>query len=817
MLTIDRIHIRELRGIRDLCIEPNGDSFIVWGPNGSGKSGVVDALDFALTGDIVRLRGSGLGNVNLQRHGPHVHHRRNPGAAVVELKVTDPCSGKSACLSRSVSDPKSFTLDPDVLEVRNAIKRASLHPEMILTRREIIRYIVAEPGKRSTEIQALLRLERLGQIRKVLRTVQTKTNSASDSAVGRAGEAEDSLKQHFGIPKLLIDQIRDSVNCKRLILGLDKLPELHSDIDLSAGVASIDGTALTFNKSSAVTDIASACAAMDDLFTAVTESLDTLQSRITDIETYNGVHTAIASRALVQSGLNIVDGAVCPLCDAQWSDQAELEEHLQEKLRSSEHAASLDDARAAAAEATVDKLRSVVKVVINPLYKVGTGVGADEVKDRLDSVRAQLADASQHLPSLLRVEELHQLRSKVELTRAVVDETIKVVGSLVDERPDQSGAAAAHSFLMIAQERWSTLHRTQSAATAALAAAEAAKAVHDTYCEVLDTGLASIYEKVQKRFAELYRFLNAEDEEGFKANLSPSGNKLDLAVDFYGLGMFPPAAYHSEGHQDGMGICLYLALIKQVLGADFRLAVFDDVMMSVDVGHRRKFCSMLDSYFPDVQFIVTTHDEVWADQMVRSGLIKKKQQARFVAWNVNDGPSMRESSDDWERLREDLDRCDINAAAARLRRNMERSLAEIAENLSAPVTYRASGRWDLGEFLNAIKARYGRLLKRAAQAANSWNNKEAEAQVKAAQEKWQKAMSKLRSEKWAINPAVHYNEWENFGREDFEPVVKACRAFLEIFSCSRCKTFLHLSGQAGSASEMLRCECAHYQFNLVRK
>ena len=39
-----------------------------------------------------------------------------------------------------------------------------------------------------------------------------------------------------------------------------------------------------------------------------------------------------------------------------------------------------------------------------------------------------------------------------------------------------------------------------------------------------------------------------------------------------------------------MGICLYLALIRQLLGSDFRLAVLDDVVMSVDSSHRRQFC-----------------------------------------------------------------------------------------------------------------------------------------------------------------------------------------------------------------------------------
>ena len=220
MVTVDRLRIREFRGIRDLSIEPNGANFIVWGPNGSGKSGVVDALDFALTGDIARLRGPGLGGVTLRRHGPHVHHRDNSGAAVVEMRVTDPLSGKSATLTRSVANSKSFTLEPDVPEVRDAIDRAARHPELILSRREIIQYIVAEPGRRSEQIQALLRLERLGDIRSALRSAQTKTSSASDGAANRVSTAEDSLKRHLNTPGLLEDQVRESLNQQRTVLGV---------------------------------------------------------------------------------------------------------------------------------------------------------------------------------------------------------------------------------------------------------------------------------------------------------------------------------------------------------------------------------------------------------------------------------------------------------------------------------------------------------------------------------------------------------------------------------------------------------------------
>src|SRR5712692_5151163 len=124
-----------------------------------------------------------------------------------------------------------------------------------------------------------------------------------------------------------------------------------------------------------------------------------------------------------------------------------------------------------------------------------------------------------------------------------------------------------------------------------------------------------MYADVEADFAGLYRFINRDDEAKFRAELVPSMGKLGFGVDFYGRGFFPPGAYHSEGHQDSMGLCLYLALMRYLQGSGFSLAVLDDVLMSVYAGHRREICTLLKTKFPDTQFIMTTHDPIWLRHM----------------------------------------------------------------------------------------------------------------------------------------------------------------------------------------------------------
>ena len=61
MIRIKSIQINEFRGVRDLTLDLAGKNYSICGPNGTGKSGVVDAVEFCLTGNVTRLSGEGTG------------------------------------------------------------------------------------------------------------------------------------------------------------------------------------------------------------------------------------------------------------------------------------------------------------------------------------------------------------------------------------------------------------------------------------------------------------------------------------------------------------------------------------------------------------------------------------------------------------------------------------------------------------------------------------------------------------------------------------------------------------------------------------
>lgn len=392
------------------------------------------------------------------------------------------------------------------------------------------------------------------------------------------------------------------------------------------------------------------------------------------------------------------------------------------------------------------------------------------------------------------------------------------MAKVIAERPDQSALSAAQSWLIIAHERWENRRQTQVKLKKSKATATTAAAVYKLYCASSDEALTSLYSDVEKEFSEFYREINSDDESAFKASLEPSSGKLDLSVDFYGIGMFPPGAYHSEGHQDGMGVCLYLALVKQLLGTDFRFAVLDDVVMSIDSNHRRQFCNLLKNRFPDVQFIITTHDEAWARQMKSAGLVSKAAQAHFHGWTVDGGPVLESGSDFWDKVEEHLSNGDVPAAAACLRRSLESLTADLAASLRRSVPYRPESNHDLGELLSSVKGAHGKWLKQAAGSANSWSNEEQKSKVKALKDARSAAGLAQESENWAVNSAVHFNDWANLSVADFRPVVDAWKEFLDLFLCDNtaCGAFIHVSGHPGR-EETLRCTCGSYSVNLLSK
>ena len=518
-------------------------------------------------------------------------------------------------------------------------------------------------------------------------------------------------------------------------------------------------------------------------------------------------------RSFIEKGLELVDGPECPLCDMQWEDEELLRSHLQAKLAKSEEARVLQESLRSKGSAISEELIRIVGL-IGPVHKLAQAEGQAEFCELLAAWKTDLDELR---PKLGTIDGLTGLKDRMISgwvnAPGALSESLESLTDKVKDKPDQSAALNAQTFLTTSQIRLDDYRTAMRKEKLAGTAAASAKAAYDTYCSVSEGALNTLYEEVQDDFSAFYRELNGNDEATFAAKFTPSESKLDLEVNFYERGLFPPGAYHSEGHQDGMGVCLYLALMKRLFGDRFSLALLDDVVMSVDSGHRYEFCKLLKKHFPDTQFIITTHDRLWAEQMKSAGLVTSKTSIAFHSWTIDTGPLVESNEKIWVEIDQALATGKVEVAAAALRHHLEYVSRHLADQLGANPQFRADGDYELGELLPSVLARMDRLLGKAAEAAQSWANETKRDAISHHRTSLSASKRSTAVEQWAVNKAVHYNEWTNFGKKDFEPVVAAFKDVLDRFRCETCDSWLYVTPRRGP-SESLRCTCDAISFNL---
>jgi len=452
MIKLEHAHIEEVRGIRKLDIDFQTGTFAISGPNGSGKSGVIDAIEFGLTGQIGRLMGRGTKGLSVSEHGPHVDKTKFPDAAFVELRVFIPALTKSATITRKVSDPKKPKIvpaDPDVLA---ALAEVADHPEITLSRREILRFILIEPTKRSEEIQTILKLEDVGQTRAALNTAQNRLLTLQKAAAGQVQSSQDSLVRHLQISTMRAEDLLAAVNQRRKLLGLPEISELTPDTKVDVGLSAA-ATGPDFNKQSALRDLSTLSEAAKGFPQLAKADAAGIVADLTTLEREPALLAALQRRAFIEKGLDLVDGRECPLCDKPWDDEQDLREHLQAKLAKSAAAQKIHDSLLKKGMAVA---QAAIKVsgLLAPAQKIAEGQGDRGFARLLTSWKT---DVDALKTSLTTLDGLTGLKDRLtsgwlatpkDFAQGLTDLTAKVMA-----KPDQTAALDAQTFLTNAQLR----------------------------------------------------------------------------------------------------------------------------------------------------------------------------------------------------------------------------------------------------------------------------------------------------------------------------------------------------------------------------
>jgi len=817
-MKISSLEIKNIRGIKYIKIEPKGDNVVFFGPNGTGKSAVVDAIDFLLTGEISRLSGEGTKGLSLKEHGCHVDFRKDLKNTVVVATLD--VDGKEVMLKRSMNRPSSLKVEPKELEalVKPYLESAMLGLH-ILSRREILKYITAEAGKRAKEVMSLLNLGDIENLRSTLVTVRNEAREDFKHAESDFEIAKNDISKLLSLISFSEETALNKVNELRESLGGSKidqlLPEKVKENLKPCPFRVMEGALTGSQIENAVKGIRSLVQEKDDVVEKESELRTLLQEVLKDAM----FKQHLLYEKLLETGISLVDASnVCPLCKRKW-EVGDFRAYLEEKKKETEISK--------AKQSKIDETSSFIKIKFDLLRT--NIVDCAKALEQFSLKTTDEKELKQYLSELdcwseVMVNPLDFFEGNKWPTSSPKDMfatsflEVKVL-SQIENALKQVGEKFslqqnAWDTLTKMEDQWKRYQQALSEKETCEILKNRAEAALDHFEEARDSILESIYDAVKGDFEKHYKTIHSDDESKFTSKISQSGAELNLEVDFYERGMFPPHALHSEGHQDSMGLCLFFALNGYLVKDAIKVVVLDDVIMSIDRTHRRAICRLLKEVLPDRQYIITTHDNAWAKQLRTEGVVAQKNMIHFANWNIDTGPVFEFEEDVWDRIEKDLNKNDVPAAAHRLRRNAECFFENICDFLMADVLYKGNHQWELGDFAAAAISAYKHYLRKAKsnfQKIDQSKFKELEKMEKEATE----IINRSQIEQWMINVNVHYSKWDEFDKNDFKPVVKAFKELFGLFTCNSCGAIIsRIQSKGTTPKDIVSCGCGKIFWNI---
>ncbi|MCB0191905.1 MAG: hypothetical protein KDJ65_08175 [Anaerolineae bacterium] len=784
MPKIKTLTAKSLRGIVETTLELNNRSVVLLGENGTGKSSFVDALEFFFMGRIGHLEGTQ--SVSTSRHAPHIHAGRND--MVVEIEFDQP----GGAVSRTFNE-----LSPVPSELINHINLGA-NSTFILRRKNLLDFILAQPAPRYEQLAAIIGVNDLDKVERALMQARDELQSQKQSSEHQLNSEEQKLKELLKEKVTTVEHILAALNRKLGELGQPPLKSLDEIEDRKLEIFSKSRSPEETQRAAKVQDLLPKTVhLMNNVLFA--EDYRKLWKEVEDLrQNVKQLREMLFQEVLTSSRRLLTDFELdhCPVC-LQPIDREALLASLEKRIRDAEQIArksseikQLGLGLAEQVRNQIDQIEQLIVQVLEldlDLDKLSLEQYIVLMESLLTDLQADPVDM--HLTSLNNLVEtsevkafsssLKDLQSTLQSEKKRLEQTeqdklaIKVIDLLTRVKD-------GHQALVILRPQC----RVKSATYYEMSA------IYDCFVNTKRQEIQSIYRDLEediKRFFQLlhadegYRGLRLDVKEGRRAS-------TEIRMDFHEREREDPRAFNSEGHLDSLGLCIFLAFVKR-FNAGFPLLVLDDVVSSIDSGHRQRVCDLLFQEFGDYQLFITTHDYVWFEELAAYQRTHNKQHLftnfQIIDWSVDSGPRLDKYKPRWDRAEEKLANGDKDGAAADARKALEFFLYEIAVATRTSVEIKRDSRYVVSELHDPFVKRIKKL------APDVYNNNLAKFEA---------------LEKNAIfgNMLVHNNpRAANASLEEVKNFMNAVKDIETLFSCSECGRLVEYHRTA----RLIKCRC----------
>ncbi|MGP8024394.1 MAG: AAA family ATPase [Methanobacterium sp.] len=703
-MKINSIKISAFRGIPELLdLDLQGKSLLLLGENGTGKSSIIDAIEFFFTGKISHLKSKG--PLALKDHGPST---KNPNNSSVNLELNPGNYNATRTFNSSPSFPESL---------QDNVKLAKIG-QFILRRSQILNLINTTPAERYKFISYIIGSDELEKV---------------DTAMFQAKKylAEDVKKIEGNIKKIseeIIEllKIQDS---KNIIPTLNEFFENEGLKDITS-IKELEDRENEINEMTKSSDNV-LISALNNIFTIIKEApviIGEIDQELSDSEDYKKLmkiydQSELSLMKILKNSLEIIekDTVSCPLCENK-VDGDKLIKNINERLNSLESLKENNNKLKLSLDHVKDKLRSFNKYLFDLSSNMDYFEELSEFKAEINHKIESLNNFRKHITinSLLldefSTDDFKLLNNQLrKLFEDIILESEKLSGSIKPSEKDER-LRSLYNLLSDLDEKIKKQDEDRQDLKIAENRLKISKIMYTEFSDIKKRKIQEVYDTIKENVEHYYEILHPQ-ESYEDINLGIDHNKkgsTNLRMTIFGKEDEDPRALSSEGHLDSLGLCIFLALFKKVY-KDFPLLVLDDVVTTMDSRHRENVCQLLFEEFTDKQFIITTCDGIWFEQLKAAqrvhNLSNKFKNYIIVKWDENSGPDIQPYKVRWEKITDNIDNGDKNCAGNEGRRYLEWLLKDICNRTMAKIPAKYSEKYEVGDLLEPAKSRLIELIK----------------------------------------------------------------------------------------------------------
>jgi recombinational DNA repair ATPase RecF len=826
-MELQELQIQNFRGIKgDYSLEPSCGNAIIVGPNGSGKSSVLEAINYLLTGSIRQLERPGIGSVDKDEI---IRNLNADGDCIVSATFEDSNTGDEAGVQRSIEANGFNPPREDLPDSLQHVIETAQQGQHILTRDDLLDLIITQPKSRREVLSELLNLPDIDDRRLSLKRTRQNLKKELEDAQAKRQNTYERLQEFADSDAEEDHELRRDlvavVNELRGSFGGDPIDEIDPDSvreDLESPLEALSAQALRRDRPKE--ELKKFDSWLDRLEEDLVAELERLDSLLEECREWESADVSAKRLELLELGEDVIppDADACPLCQQDWDEDTPLHEDIRrrrEELRKFQglldDLKDLQDSIIKHLKEGRDHLSYLVKELDGDEYPEVEDLETFEqtVEQSLEALRGDLIEGRRFDPLDIPICNTEALG--IELAEGQIFVATESLMSRTEESEDLSEAEEQYEDIGSIAERWQEYEELDDEVDRLRSLKNDIETAEEAFIESRREVIGEIYEDITDRVESYYCSIHP-DEDGTEASIKVTDTGAELKKEFYDAGEYPPHSVFSEGHLDSLGLCLHLALTDYLQRDEESLLLLDDVVMSVDRDHRLQIARMIaDEFAEDYQIIITTHDELWAEQLRSQGALYGGTEIWLDPWSLDVGVTDSRIGIDveqqWATVEEAMAEKEIKKAAHELRYATEKMLEQSTISLNAAIDYDQRQRYTLEDYKKAV-CRALRDLTSDAKNKLDQTGEDAEHFEDARElgDAYGETLQDVSERLSKVNRRVHWTpgKWLTIGPEEFREVFQLHKEAYNLLYCDNCGSsirYLNLDDY-----HELRCNCREH-------